>query len=58
MDWKMFNTPALDRLLVIEKERIDFYFDFLEGLAERQMERHYGEDELEEDIDYANMVSE
>ena len=27
---------------------------FLEGLAERQMERHYGQDELKEDIDYAS----
>ncbi|MFZ4792119.1 MAG: UPF0175 family protein [Candidatus Competibacteraceae bacterium] len=27
---------------------------FLEGLAERQIERHYGEYEVEEDIDYAN----
>ncbi len=30
---------------------------FLEGLAERQLERHYGKDELEEDIDYANTYS-
>lgn len=31
---------------------------FLEGLAERQIERHYGEYELEEDIDHANTGSE
>ena len=31
---------------------------FLEGLTEMQIERHYGEDELEEDIDYANTSSE
>ena len=31
---------------------------FLEGLGERQIERHYGQDELEEDIDYANTCSE
>ncbi len=31
---------------------------FLEGLGERQIERHYGQDELEEDIDYANTGSE
>jgi predicted HTH domain antitoxin len=31
---------------------------FLEGLAERQIERHYGEDELKEDIDYASTRSE
>jgi predicted HTH domain antitoxin len=27
---------------------------FLEGLAERHIERHYGESELDEDIDYVN----
>lgn len=27
---------------------------FLEGLAERNIERHYGENELNEDIVYAN----
>lgn len=31
---------------------------FLEGLAERQIERHYGQDELKEDIDYASAHSE
>jgi predicted HTH domain antitoxin len=31
---------------------------FLEGLAERQIERHYGEHELEEDIEYAKTGSE
>ena len=31
---------------------------FVEGLAERQIERHYGQDELEEDVDYANTRSE
>ncbi len=30
---------------------------FLEGLAERQIERHYGEHELAEDIDYARTSS-
>ena len=27
---------------------------FLEGLAKRGIPRHYGEDELNEDMDYAN----
>lgn len=31
---------------------------FLEGLAERQIERHYGKYELEEDIEYAKTSSE
>jgi predicted HTH domain antitoxin len=31
---------------------------FLEGLAERQIERHYSEHELEEDIDYAKTSGE
>ena len=30
---------------------------FLEGLAERHIERHYGENELAEDIDYVNTSS-
>jgi|WetSurSiteA1Bulk_404760.scaffolds.fasta_scaffold40328_2 predicted HTH domain antitoxin len=30
---------------------------FLEGLAERHIERHYGESELAEDIDYVNTSS-
>lgn len=30
---------------------------FLEGLAERHIERHYEESELAEDIDYANTRS-
>lgn len=30
---------------------------FLEGLAERNIERHYGESEIEEDIDYAKTRS-
>ena len=31
---------------------------FLEELGERQLERHYGEDELNEDIQYAHNGSE
>ena len=30
---------------------------FLEGIAERSIERHYGESELAEDIDYAGTRS-
>lgn len=30
---------------------------FLEGLADRHIERHYGESELAEDIDYVNTSS-
>jgi len=33
-------------------------WSFLEGLAERRLERHYGQDELKEDIDYAKTHSE
>ena len=32
-------------------------WSFLEGLAERQIIRHYNESELEEDIDYAKTGS-
>jgi len=28
-------------------------WEFIEGLAERKIPRHYGEKELQEDIDYA-----
>ena len=30
---------------------------FLDGLAERQIERHYSKSELDEDIDYARTCS-
>ncbi|MFZ1640546.1 MAG: UPF0175 family protein [Candidatus Contendobacter sp.] len=43
---------VLPRLAKLDK------WTFLEGLAERKIERHYGEDELEEDINYANTRSE
>lgn len=32
-------------------------WNFLDGLAERQIPRHYNESELEEDIDYAKSSS-
>ena len=39
------------RLAALEK------WTFLEGLADRHIERHYGESELAEDIDYVNTSS-